>query len=325
MAKITEEEQLFESIAGAIQKGDDKELDRLMAVDEDEVTEEAEPVEEAPPVEDAAEEVESESPPEAEEDDEDDLEEAAVPAASPATLDMERELQKLRSDAGRIPSIQKRMAEMERELRAYKARDSQAPRDTEGRPTVNAKDVVLDEETQREIDELREVDPVLAKTLERIAKNGIATARASADHVVETFTQADREEEEFNFLSEQKALLVREIPQADAIFATPQWKEWKDTLTPGQRGLAESSYASEVRDAIYAFAAVMEKNQAPAAAVAAVVVPAPADAKLKEDRLRKVGASAEVKASAAKAAVEVDQDDYFTEMYNKIGKENHIL
>lgn len=318
----------FDAIASAMDKGNSEELDRLMAAEAKVEEEEVEVIEEESIL---PEEVEADpAAPEKSEDLETvetvDIKpivipEAAALAASTTDLDKDKELQRLRSDAGRVPSIQRKMVELERELRAYKARDSQPTSSIDGK--VNLQDVQLDEETQREINELREVDPILAKTLERVAKAAIATANARVDQAVTSLTQADQERDDFNFLMEQKGELVREIPQADAIFATPQWKQWKDTLTPGQRALAESSLASEVKSAIYAFAAVMQQHQEPAPA--AVVPPTPESIKLKEDRQRKVGASAEVTASAAKKAVELDGDAYFAEMYDKIGKANHIL
>lgn len=319
----------FDKLSAAMDSGNFEELDRLMAAEEEVEEETDEVVDEAPllpepevetPDEDAADD-KSESSPEVDNDVDDEEEtntEAAVPAASTAK-DTEQELQRLRSDAGRVPFIQRKMAELERELRAYKARDAQPTPSNGGKQDL--KDITLDEETQREIDELREVDPTLAKTLERVAKTAIATANARVDHAVTTMTQADQEQDDFNFLMEQKSELVREIPQADAIFATPEWKQWKDTLTPGQRALAESSYASEVKQAIYAFAAVMQQQQP----TKVVETPVPENTKLREDRARKVGTSAEVKTSAAKKAVDLDEDAYFAEQYDKIGKANHIL
>lgn len=326
----------FDAIARAMDSGNHEELDRLMAAEltEEPVTEEIEEVvEEVIEEEEVLDETKDEkldaedkgdnSPKVVAEDEEDETpDEAATAAATPANqeADREKEIQRLRSDAGRVPFLQRKMAELERELRATKARTSQTTLDKNGKPTVDVKDVVLDEETQREIDELKEIDPVMARLVERVAKSSLAAARGSADHVVTTFTQAEQEREDYEFLESQKAELVREVPQADEIFALPQWKEWKDTLTPGQRALAESSYASEVKQAIYAFAAVMQQNQAPVAPAA----PAAAS-KLEEERARKVGSSAEVKASAAKKTVEFDENAYFEQMYNDVGKKNHIL
>lgn len=356
----------FDAIAKALESGDLESLDKLMKSEEEiQYTEpEADPTESAEPElpgDDATKtetvEVESEDSPSNEEvangettdpvAEEPSTPEAAPPAASTATPvideteELKKELQRYKSDAGRVPFIQRRMAELERELRAYKARDTQT---TQSAPKVTTDGVELDEETKRQIDELREVDPVMAKTMERVAKAAIAGSKAQVDHVFTTYTKAEQDDDDQRFLIEQQAELVRDVPNAYQIFAHPAWAQWKQTLTPGQRAMAESAYAADVKQAIYAFAAVMQQQEAqpqqaaqpqaqqPAQVVQAVVaapVATPASTeesdKIKEARARKVATSAEAKPTSAKAAVEFDQDAYFREMYEKIGKENHIL
>lgn len=325
----------FDSLSKALDANDFEAVSKLMAEEEasTEVPEEQEQEEEELPEEteqedtsDTSEETETSTNTEDEE---------AASAASTATtptetaaeksareLELEKELQKLRSDAGRVPYIQRRMAELEREVRAYKARESQT---TQGK--ANTADVELDEETRKEIEALREIDPVMARTLERVAKAAISTAASKVDNAVTTMTQAEQEEDDYKFLMDQKAILVEKIPQADAIFATPEWREWKASLTPNQRAFAESSYATEVEQAIYAFAAAMKAQQG---TVAQTTTPAAAAApsepsKVSEARSRKTNAAAGVSAPAARKAVELDADDYFKEMYKQIGKSSHIL
>lgn len=337
----------FDAIAKALESGDTEALDRLMAVEEetqedlpeeDTVVEdtdsndepEKEEEDDAPESEDTPEEVDNGDSNLPEEDNSET--EAAVQTAASNDTDrvkeLEKELQRYKSDAGRVPFIQSRMSQLERELRAYKARDAQ-PTTGAGGATVKTDGVTLDPETQKEIDELREIDPVMAKTMERIAKLAIATAAQRADHVVETFTQHEQEQEEYNFLMQQKQELIQEIPQADAIFQSPHWKQWKETLTPGQRAMAESSYASEVKQAIYAFAAAMQAAQGVQPTQPTQVQSAPANTeaadKLKEARNRKVQTAADVRAPAARRAVELDEEAIFREAYEKVGKENHLI
>lgn len=336
----------FDAIAKAMESGDLDALSKLMESDE-ENTENKEPeaeltgsaIDEVPGDDASTDEVdESEDSPKDDEvatgetkPEETSATEAATPAASTASdreKELERELQRYKSDAGRVPFIQRRMAELEREVRAYKARDTQP---TQG-VKISPDGVELDDETKKQIEELREIDPVMAKTMERVAKAAIAGSKAHVDHAFTTFTQVEQEHDDENFLMEQRAELVRDVPKAYEIFALPQWKEWKETLTPGQRAMAESSYAADVKQAIYAFAAVMQ--QAEGAATAAPVVEATPTAtpastevsdKIKEARQRKVATAAEVKTASAKKSVELDEDAYFREMYEKVGKENHIL
>lgn len=325
----------FGSIADALNSGDSEALERLMSaeVEEDEQEPEVEENEEvATPVEveddsnsseaEPEEKPDAETPPEGEA-----VESTATPAVEPPkdeVEDLRRELHRYKSDAGRVPFMQRRLVEMERELRAVKARTA-----VDGvSPTVDPSKVELDPETAAQIEELRSIDPIMAKTLERVAKAAVATASRKVESVVETYTQADQEAEDSRFYSEQKTALVQAVPQADAIFATPEWKAWKETLSPGRRAMAESAYAEEVVQAIYAFAADMQQQQGRAEAPATQVVaaaPAQEASEVAQARQRKVNASAEVKNPSARGTVPFDEDKLFAEMYNQIGKESHIL
>lgn len=322
----------FDAISAAVASGDEDALNKLMETQEvknetDESNDDTESNNDSVESDDSGEGANKESNDSSTE--EVNKTEAATAAASTAVTssdrekELEKELQRYKSDAGRVPYIQRRMAELERELRAYKARNAQPTKDGE-----TTSDVELDEETRREIEELRETDPVLAKTLERVAKAALKAAKTNVDNAVTTLTQAEQEAEDHRFYMEQKQELLREVPNADRIFSTPEWRQWKETLTPGQRAMAESSYANEVKQAIYAFAAAMQRNnhQPANTQVNTEVDPvqsAEAD-KVKEARNRKVSSSPDVKSASAKKAAEFDEDAYFREMYENVRKENHI-
>lgn len=327
----------FDALVAAMESGNPDDLDKLMQAEEndkgeEDSTEEDNSVDDSEATdtnedEDSPSEVNDEDGSEQEDQEEVAASTAATPVKSEREIELEKELHRYKSDAGRLPFVQRRLTELERELARVKARDSQVNNGTGGKPTVKTDSIQLDEETQREIDELREIDPVMAKTLERVAKAALAASKSNVDHAVDTLTEREREAEEHRFLMEQNEILISEIPQAHQIFATPEWRQWKETLTPGQRALAESSYASEVKQAIYAFAAAMQPvtqtTSAPAAQAAPVL--SDADLKVKQARERKVSASAEVKSPSGKVNKELDADAYFKEMYEKIGKESHIL
>lgn len=326
----------FDSISEALLSEDPSNLSRLMAAkEEDKDSEKEEEEEEENVTEDEDNESEEDDTEEKGEDSEEQDEpeedkEAASKSKSAASTankdeDLQAELHRLRSDAGRVPFLQRQLAELQRELRASKARSTQVSSGGKVNP-ADLTSVQLDEETQKEIDELKEVDPVLARTIERIAKTAIYTANSRADHVVDTLTQAEREQEEYKFLMEQKAILAQKIPQHEQIFSSQEWKQWKETLTPGQRALAESSYASEVETAIYAFAAEMRRRQGVQQNDAAGnQTPPAADNTVKKARQEKIKASPEVKNPNAKQREAFDAEQAFQEMYNEIGKANHIL
>lgn len=358
---VTNDDAEFNNIAKALNDGDYASLDRLMAAEASSKPKEQEQEEEKDPPKSLDQSDESDESDDSndeqkltddsnknESDEEDGTKtetdtgkpdketdssdpEAAKSAASTAKTDMqalEQELHRLRSDAGRVPYMQRKLAEVERELRAYKARTPNAS--TDGKTQATAPDlnsIELDKETQKEIDDLKETDPVLARTLERIAKNAIATAMSRDNHVIDTFTKADEEAENERFFLEQKAELTRLIPQHEQVFALPEWRQWKESLTPGLRAMAESGLASEVSQAIYAFAADMQRRAAPAATGQnqQVTPPASQTSEVQEERARKVATSSEAKQPAAKKSQELDEDAYFAEMYNKIGKANNIL
>jgi hypothetical protein len=331
----------FLAIANAMAGGKSEDLDRLMADEALDDTKELESKEDESaveniPADDKTLDTETEES-ESEEDSTevkptDETKEAAPPAAStvnPEVEEMRRELHKLRSEVGRVPFLQRRLAEMERTDRANKARtfDDSTPGNGKKPTATELKDVVLDEETQQQIDDLKEIDPVIAKTLERIAKAAVFSSQQRVDHAVESLTESEREAEEYRFVMEQKSLLLQAIPQADAVFASPEWKQWKDTLTPGRRAIAESSHAVEVEQAIRAFAADMQRlngTTAPAKTSVQTTEVTPENKEVIEARNRKIKDSVPVKTSTAKGVAVLDEEAYFREQYNKIRKDNHL-
>lgn len=320
------EELDFADIAEAVATGDTAALDRFMG---NEVKEEEET--EATPAGDAETEEQGEEPQEIVEGNTD---EAATPAASTAadtevneTEQLKQEIHRLKSDAGRVPYLQRRMQELERELRATKARTVTATTSGDQSPAA------LPDKVKQRIEALREIDPDLADTLEAM-HTSLAQEARGAKAAVETLVQHDEEAAERQFFEEQRTLLLRDVPQADAIFATPEWKQWKENLTPGRRALTESGYAEEMVQAIYAFAADMKRLHGNTAPASTSVVHSeggdpnttstatqPVNNIVQESRARKVQVAAEIKSPAAKASVAFDADAAFKEMYAKALKD----
>lgn len=350
----------FDAIAKAIAEGKEDELSRLMAAEENpednkespEVSENEDESAESDDTdtEDTDEESESDNKSESKVNkgeevpasgaDTKDNKEAANPAASTANAELEdlkTKLHRAQSDAGRVPYLQRQLAELQRQLRAEKARATEDA--TRGKKSsTSVEDVELDEETQQSINDLKEIDPVLAKTLERGIKAALTAANRKVDHVVTTFTEEDQRAADEAFISEQIGILAQRVPQYQQIFASPEWRAWKDTLTPGERALAESSYANEVEKAIYAFAAEMQRvhgqpqqtQQTPPAAPSKPVEEATPPVKqeknpVTEARERRMATAAEAKSPAAKQTKELDDKAVFEEFYNQIRKENHLL
>jgi hypothetical protein len=260
----------------------------------------------------------------------------AAAAASPAKTDaekiadLERELHRTRSDAGRVPYIQRRMQELERELRASKARP---PASTS--TDVDPSSIEIPAALKKKYDTIRETDPDLADTLEETFRMQTALVHTAQETAVHTVTQEQQEREDREFFMTEKSKLLQAVPQADAIFALPEWKAWKDSLTPGRKAIASSGYADEMVQAIHAFSVDYQaakgqplfQQPAPQAAPAPSAAPAatPEDNAVKAERERKLATSATATAAAAKATVEFDEKKYFEEMYAKLGKDQGII
>lgn len=329
-----EQELSYNDIMSALEKGDSQTLTRLMADEE----EEGEPKQEV-------DEQEDEGNPDSEQDDspnDDDSkqelkEEEKEPAASTddaavtktdaeRIAELERELHKARSDAGRVPYIQRRIQELERQVRA--AQQPAAPKAADSVKTPQ--EIEIPAALKKRYDTIRETDPDLADTLEETYRMQVGFAHQASTLSVEEVRreQAEREDREF-FLTE-KAKLLSAVPQADTVFAMPEWKAWKESLSPGYRALAESGYADEVVLAIQAFAADYRaaRGTDPLGQTAQQTQQPPVQkqpSEVEKARQRKVGAAAEVKPAAAKAVEDLDEEKLFAEIYNKLGKEQGLI
>lgn len=308
----TEQELTFEQMSEAISSGTAGDLDRLMAVEKPEVEPEVEEAPETP-----------ESPDGEEANEETPASEGAAPEAAAAASpeeDVQKELHRLRSDAGRVPYLQRRMQELERELRATKARTSQS---TATADAVSTEGIEIPAALKKKYDTIRETDPDLADTLEETVKLQIAYAQQQGTVAVETSLQAQQEEEDRKFYMDQKAQLLAMVPEADKIFAMPEWKQWKESLTPGRKALASSGYAVEMAQALQAFAYDYQAArgqpviQQPTNATPATPVVQPENP-VQVARERKVATAAPVSSAAAKNVQQVDEKQMFREFYDKL-------
>lgn len=332
-------EELASRMTKAAYNGDHDEIDRLMAVEiqESEVEEEVE--------EEVGEEVKEETPePDVIEDEtstEGEVEtkdEAATDSAAskpedkteqPNELDqLRQELHRLKSDAGRVPHMQRRQQELERELRDLKL--SRKPATTANAEVDTATTSELPAALKNKIEKLREIDPDLADTLEIGFKTNIEVAekaKAVAAEKVQEFAQTQDQKEDEQFLQQQYTTLVTEVPYAPQVFKSAEWKEWKSKLTPGRLALAESSYADEVKIAINAFVHDMQNRfgGAETKPAAQQETPAVSEAvtKVQESRERKLNSGADTKTGTAKGTKPAMSDEELHSYYfNQIRKEN---
>lgn len=333
-------EPSFKDVVAALESGASADLDRLMAVEQVEETEEEEKQpEQVTPDATVNEDDSSQQVPEKTETSTD----TANPAVSKELSEVDQlklELHRLKSDAGRVPALQRQLSQLQSELRAAQARSSSG---NDNRKTD--KDVELPESLKRKLESLREIDPEVASTMEEMYR---ATAGKQPEEKPEDIRQsimqeieARREEEEaLRFQQEQLNILGQYVPRYAEVFALPQWRQWKDSLTPGQRAMAESPYAQDVITAINAFGqhmqATMNNNQGnvqnsqaassgggdPNANTNAV---ASGNSQVTDARHRKVEASPTVRSTAAKAETTVDSSQLFREEYDRIAKQIGVV
>lgn len=252
------------------------------------------------------------------------------PNAAEAPLDYKAENERLlqevhryKSDAGRVPNLQRRLAELEKELRA---KPTPAARNPE--PQVSEATSKLPPELQQKLDALREIDPDLATILEAIRDN---SQQGAIQYTEQQLRQMEEEREELQaraFYDEQLQQLEQAVPDAMKIFSMPQWPEWKAGLTPGQRAMTESGYASDMVIAINAYKHYLQQTgqmPAPQAPVAQPTAEELEAKKVQEARARRQDTAVNSKGTPAKREEPFDENKFFTEMYQKIGKETHIL
>ena len=321
----TTELELNSLIGEAINSGNTEELDRLMAVElpeAEEVQEEAEPQTTENEKEGTSVEVKEEAAPDVKESAASTPEVVKTQESEADTL--RRELHRLKSDVGRVPFMQSRMKELERELREVKLSRNVEAGTSSADPD---KQVEVPANIKQRIDELREVDPSLATLLEDMTKALRSETQSTARHVVTTINDSEREVEEQRTVQEQYQQLLEEVPWAPQAFQSQEWKQWKDSLLPGQRAMAESTYAGDVKIALNEFARVMQARQGSATSVqqvSAVVVDEEAE-KVKRDRERKLATGTTSKSPTAKTGTPVlDEDAAFREFYEQIQKDNHL-
>lgn len=331
------EDSLNKAMARAVNDGNFEEVDRLMAVEIDSSVPEVkeEEVELEQPVEEVKEEVppptEGDTPPADETAGEKD--EAADEAAlKPETKEedksrtIEAELHSLRSEAGRVPFLRRRTQELENELRLLKlSRQAPAPSQDDGKNTAK-----IPENLQKRIEDLRSIDPILADTLQEMAQTLRGEAEARLTDTTRTIIEQEQEAQEREFLQSQYTQLVSEVPYAPQIFASPEWKQWKETLSPGRRALAESAYADEAKVAIGAFIHEMQARRGTAPVqetpVVAETPPAAPPSKVQEERNRKLASAASTSNPVAKKSPgPIDEDALFLQMYADIQKKNHLV
>lgn len=292
-AELTED-QIFAQIQTAIQSGSDDDLNKVM---ENELVEEIKPEAQAVVEAVAPEEVKpvvSATPAPAPEE-----WFAALPAdvqeKVKALKDEKDKLEhKIRSDEGRVPSLQRQVEELKRKVTTQRP----DPLAAQVPPAASKSNSKLDEK----IAAIREVDPILADTLLSLKEELATPIREEVISRTEEIRSDLRQRDDEELWNRENAKLLAAVPQAHEVFKHPTYKQWKEQQTEGMLSLATSIYAEDVLIAFEKFTKDMQRLNPPQAVaepvkadVPAAVAPAVVDPKaatIANERERKLRSSA---------------------------------
>lgn len=251
-------DQLHMELSKAMREGDALAIDRLMNEPMNEEVEEVpEPV--APPAEEPATPEEVPEPtdpvqPEPPVNWEDSLTDEAKEKVRALKEERDRADQRIKSELGRVPNLQRELAELKRKLQEPQ-RQPAPPAPTPAAPKQN--------KFAEKLAQVKEIDPVLADLLEETlaaVKEEIAPLREDLGNEIKEVRNVFRDREEQESWRSEKAKLLEAIPQADDIFGLPLYQEWKAGLTPAMAALATSNKADDVIEAIEAFGRYVTKH-----------------------------------------------------------------
>jgi cytochrome c556 len=249
MTTVEDADKLFNDVTKAMQEDDSNKLSELLAQEtpEQEQPDEPElpadePEEEVPQDDDSPTTEEEETPPTEDKS-------GKTPNVPDDVADLRAKLQKLekenhslRSQAGRVPAVQRKLAKLDKELEALRASPS-SQTSTKVKPKVDEL-----------LKDVRATDPVLADAI----SNALAAAISEIEK--ETITKDEqtlrtlRETTAEEYREAEATRLLEMYPEAPAVFQSPQWSEWKKAQPERVRALALSDNADEVALAFELFA-----------------------------------------------------------------------
>lgn len=316
-----EMQALFHSTSKAIRENDFDKLTELSNAKEEsskedtpeEVvkTEKEEPAKEVPEVE-----TKEEIPPKEEEKKEVPPEKAELEVVekkeAPSELDMlkekfdrlSKENHDLRSQAGRVPAVQRRISELDKKLADLEKKSKEAPTSQHA------------DEVKELLKGVSETDPELADAI--AAAINKATSKVSNDvdtKEVETLKMLRATEYQEYATGEVNRLLAM-YPNAKEVFADPNWTAWKQSQSKGIVNLADSDNADDVSYAFQKYAEDMAakypelvKKEAVKETPAATPNPEQEKAaQIEAERKRKKEAAVNIGSPNAAGKVEVPND-----------------
>lgn len=326
-----EAQKIFREVQGAIRDNDTAKLDELLTAPEADTEEVETPVEVKVPAE--MPEVETpendENSPQEEPAEEVEVETENKTVNEPDPLaDMRKQLEKLsaenhalRSQAGRVPHVQRRLKELDEKLQALEKRSTSPS----SRPST-----ALTPKIMEQLKGIKETDPELADTIAAAiaaATDGVTEEQYNREKEILTLS---REEALKEYRQEQVNILLEEYPNAPDVFKSSHWKDWKKSQSAAVQTLASSDTAEDVIFALNRYAEDMVRkypelakvNEQPAQALPAANNAA---AKIEADRLRKKTTGATVTSPAAASKVQMNENpEQLFKMFSELAHKQRL-
>jgi hypothetical protein len=209
---------LFNEISKAMQDDDSTKLSSLLAQETPE--EEEQPEEELPADEPEGDSTQDEQDEPSEEDGEEQevaTEEVDPLAALRAELaELKKNQQSLSSQAGRVPSLQRKLAEYDRQLADLKKNATSGTTSDKVKPK-------LDEALK----DLEDTDPALAAAIRNAVGGALSEVDTGSAAREISRIESLREAEYAEYVEAQKEVLLNKYPNVSEVFASDSWKTWK--------------------------------------------------------------------------------------------------
>lgn len=199
----------------------------------------------------------------------------------------------LKSQAGRVPHVQRRLKELEERLEAL---NKTSPAN---HPSATIQPKVLEQ-----LKGIRESDPELADAIAKAIEQATSGLAAEDVHRQREVLELQRNQELASYQADQINLLLEMVPNAKEVVASPQWSEWKNAQSADIVRLAESDDANSVALAMRIYGDDMRVKYPQLAAPVQKTDPAkPSDedaakaAKIEQERIARQQAASKVNAS----------------------------
>lgn len=218
---------------------------------------------------------------------------------------MQKENHALRSQAGRMPHIQRKLKELDAKLEELNTKTASPS----SRPSA-----AINEKVKQALKGIGETDAELAQAVAEAIQLAITGQEEDALNRERETLKLFREQEYASYREAEVERLLNMYPNAPEVFASPTWKQWKSSQSERVQALALSDNADEVALAFKLYADDMVKQNPQLAKVSAADAPAATAeneqkaAQIEQARKRRQAASAHVGSSNAPGKVRLPDD-----------------